>query len=110
MRRRVHQTSCESSSKKITKGVALLEHARDETSGFRRTIFQSGCGSVTIKTAHGDAEECATSQELLVCLAKAGAEFETDEQDVIDHEGPFTSIPISCDTEDGRADRTKHEH
>ena len=72
----------------VAKCVALLEHAGDETAGRWRTVFDGGCGGVSVQPAHCDAEECSHGEELLVGLAEACAELEDDEEDVVNYKGP----------------------
>jgi hypothetical protein len=65
-----------------------LQHAGDDTASGFGTVFQGRGGGVSVKTSHGDAEEGANSEELAVGLGEASAEFEDDEQDVVDDERP----------------------
>ena len=51
-------------------------------------IFEGGGGSITINTSHGDAEESADSEELVVGVAETCAKFEDDEEHVVDDEWP----------------------
>ena len=55
-----------------------------------RAIFQRGRRRVSVETTHGDTEKCSTGEELAVILAKAGPQFEDDEEDVVDDERPLS--------------------
>lgn len=51
----------------------LLEDAGHDTTGLCRAVFQ-GCGRcVSVQTAHGNAEQRATGEELLVGVAESGS-------------------------------------
>jgi len=95
----VHKTSCESSRQQVPKSIALLQHSRNQTTSFLWTIFQGCCGSITVQPAHCNSEQCSAGKELFVSLTETGPEFENDEKKIIDHEGPFSSISIRCETE-----------
>ena len=105
----IDEATGEGCSEQITKSVALLKHARDQATCFRRAVFD-GCGrSIAIQTTHCNAKERAHCQELLVGLAKAGAQLEDDEEEVVDDKGPLATISICSDTEYGGSDRSEHE-
>ena len=52
---------------------ALLEHAADETTRRRGAVLERRGGGVAVEAAHGDAEERAAPEELLVRVAEASA-------------------------------------
>ena len=105
----VDETTGEGRSEQVTKGVSLLKHAGDQATCFRRAVFEGGGGRIAIQPAHCNAKEGAHSQELLVGLAKAGAQLEDDEEDVVDDKGPLATISIGGDTEYRGSDRSEHE-
>jgi hypothetical protein len=51
----------------------LLEDSGNDTAGFRRAVFQRGGRCVSVQTAHGNAEQRATGEELLVGVAESGS-------------------------------------
>lgn len=110
VRRGVDQGATEGGRKQVAKRVALLEHARDHTTGLLWAVFQRRCGDVAIQTAHCNAKEGAAGQELLVCLTEARCQLQDNEQDIIDYEGPLSAIAIRCDTERDRTHGPQHQN
>ncbi|ANB12044.1 hypothetical protein AWJ20_277 [Sugiyamaella lignohabitans] len=62
--------------------------------------------SVTIQTAHGDAEERSTCQESAVGLGESRADFQDNEQKQIGNERPFTAPFITGKTKNEGANRS----
>lgn len=129
----VDETAGEGCCEQVSKGVSLLEHTGNDTSGSFWAVLEGGCGSISVESAHGNTEKSTHSKKLTVSLSKPGAKFEDDEENVVNHKGPsrrsisafgstgispseeviyipFPSIAIGSDTEDGRADGSEHEH
>lgn len=96
----VDETARERGSQEVAKGIALLQHTRDDATGLLGAVLERGGCGVAVQTAHGNAEEGAAGQELPVGLAESRAELEHDEQEVVDDEGPAAAIAICCDTEE----------
>ena len=98
MGRRIDQRSCKNGSQQISKRITLLQHTGENAASGLGTIFEGSGSGITVQTAHGNTEEGAHGEELLVGVAEAGAEFEDDEEDVVDDEGPFAAVAVRCDT------------
>lgn len=45
----------------------------------------------------------------LMCSAET-YQFEDNEENVIDDEGPFPTVAVGCDTEEDGADRSEHQY
>ena len=110
MARGVHEAPREDRRKQIPKGIALLQHAGDDTARRLGAVLERRGGGIAVESAHGDAEQGPHGQELLVVLREACAELEDDEEDVVDDEGPFPAVAVGGDAEDGRADGAQHQH
>ena len=106
----VNESSCKGSGEKIAKCISLLQHARNNTSGFRWTILDGSGSSVSVETSHGNSIDSPDCQKLLIGLTKASSKLENDEEDQVDNVGPFATVPISGDTECNGTDRSEHEH
>lgn len=64
--------------------------------------------SVSVQATHGNAKERPHTEKLLVCCAEPGAQFQHNEQDVVDDEGPLSSVAIGSKTKDDTANRSQH--
>ena len=84
----------------IADGVALLEDARRETTGFDGQVFERRGRSKAPDTTHGYAEERADSEELLECLDEAGTQLDEGDDEEVGDEGPFATVTVRDDTED----------
>jgi len=105
----VDQTAGKDGGEKVAKCITLLEHAADDTPGLCRTVLERCGGGIAVQTAHGDAIQCPHSQESFVSAAKSCREFEYDEQDVVDHKRPASSVAIGRNPENDSSDRAGHE-
>ena len=97
MGRSINERPRKHRSQQIAKRIALLEHTGKNATSSLGTIFESGGSSITIQTAHGDTEKGTHGEELLVGVTEAGAEFEDNEEDVVDDEGPLAAVSVGCD-------------
>ena len=88
----VNKAAGEGGREEVAEGVALLQHTRDDSAGFGRAIFEGSGGGVAVDSTHGDPEEGAHSQELFVGVGETCAEFEDDEEDIVDDEGPVVDV------------------
>lgn len=94
----VDETTRKCGGEQVAKGVALLEHPADDPSRFFGAIFQGRGCRIAVQSTHGNAEEGTAGQKLAVGVAEAGAQLQDDEEDVIDDEGPFSTIAIRRNT------------
>ena len=69
----VDKTSRKCRGQKIAERIALLQHARNDSTSFLRAILESCCSSITIQTTHCNAEKCSAGKELLVGLTKSSS-------------------------------------
>jgi len=106
----VNKSSCKSSGEEISKGISLLQHARNNTSGFRWTVLDGSGSSIAVKTSHGNSIDSPDCQKLLVGLAEAGTKLKNNKEDQVDDVGPFATVSISGDTECNGTDGSEHEH
>ena len=97
----VDKSSCKGRCQKISKSISLLKHSTDNAASGLWAILQCGCCSITVQSSHCNAKEGTAGKELLVCLAEAGSQLEDDKEEVIDNEGPLSTISVCRDTEDG---------
>ena len=97
MGRRVDQRPRKDRGQQISERIALLKHTGENATSGLGTILEGGGSRITIQATHGDTEEGAHGEELLVGVAKPGAEFEDDEEDVVDDEGPLAAVSVGCD-------------
>ena len=110
MRRRSNQGSGERGGEQVTKRIPLLKQTGHEPASLIRTILESGGGGISVHAAHGNPEEGPTGQELLVGVAEARTQFQGDEEEIVDDEGPLSAPAIRGDAENHAADRPKHQH
>lgn len=101
MRSSANQSTSKDHSKKVSKSITLLKHTRDETSSILGTILEGGGSGVTVQTTHGNTEQSTNGKELFVILTETSSQFENDEQNVVDDEGPLSAVTICGNTEDG---------
>jgi hypothetical protein len=106
----VDKASRKSSCQKITKSVALLQHAGNDSTCLLRAILESGCSSIAVQTTHCDTEQSSACKELLIVLAEACPQLENNEQEVVYDERPFSSVSIGCKTEDGGSNGPEHQN
>lgn len=104
------ETTRESSGQKVTKGISLLEHTRDQTTSSIWAVLEGSGSSVSVKSSHGNTEKGTASKELWVCLGETSTELKDDEENVVGDERPLASISVSSDTEDDGTNRTKHKN
>ena len=93
----VYESAGEGCSQEVPECITLLQHTGDETASCLRAVFEGSRCCVAVEAAHGDAEEGAAGEELLVGVAETGAELEDDEEDVVDDERPFAAVSVSGD-------------
>lgn len=127
MGRGIDKTTSEDCSKKISKGVSLLQHTGDNTSSSWGAILEGSGGCVTVKTTHSNTKERSAAEELLVGLGETSAlqnlacryhgrnstqtyQFQNNEQNVVDHKGPLSSISVCCQPKDYSSHRPQHQH
>lgn len=110
MRSGVDKATRKRSDQQVTKGVTLLQHSRDNTTGLWGTILQSSSSNITIQTTHGNTEKRTAGQELFVCLTETGTQLQDNEENVVGDKGPFPAVAIRQDTEDDGTDGTQHQH
>lgn len=94
MRGGIYQGAGEDCRQKVAESITLLQHARYDTSRRWRAVFQGRGGGVAIKPSHCNPEQSPACKELFVVLAKSCAEFEDDEEYIIDNKGPLSTISI----------------
>ena len=110
MARSVHQAPCEDHGEEIAKSIPLLKHTADDPPCGRWTVLKRGRSCIAVETSHCNTKQGSYRQKLLIVLAEASPQFQDDEKDVVYHKGPLPPVSIGGDTEDGRANRSKHEH
>lgn len=72
MRCSVDKSAREDCGEKVAECIALLEHSREDTTGFDRSIFKGCCSAVSVYSTHGDSEERTHTEELLITAGKMG--------------------------------------
>lgn len=110
MRCSINQGPSKRSSQQVAKGVTLLEQPRDNPPRLHGTILQGGGRGVPVKTAHGDSEQSATGEELLIGLAETRAELEHDEKNVVHNKRPLATPAVGGNAKGDGADGSEHEH
>lgn len=88
MARGVDETAGKGGRKQIPEGIALLQHAGNDTTGSIGAVLKGSGSSIAVEAAHGDTEKRTDGEKLIVGLGEACAEFEDDEEHVIDNERP----------------------
>lgn len=94
MRGRINQGTRKCCRQQISKRISLLKNTRDNPTSLQGTIFKGGGCSIAVYATHGDTEESSTGQELLVGLAKTGAQLEDDKKNIIDDKRPFAAPSV----------------
>jgi len=106
----IDQSAGEGCCQEIAKGIALLKHTRNNSTSFTRAIFECGSCGISIQSTHCNSVQGSYGQELLVCIAKASAKLEDDEENVVQDEGPLSSIAIGSNTKGDCANAPEHQH
>ena len=101
---RINQRPCKSRSQQISERIPLLKQTGNHTAGFIWAILQSRRRGISIHTAHGDSEKGPTCQELLVRVAEPRAQFQRDEEQIVDDKRPLSTPSIARYSEDDCAD------
>lgn len=73
VRCRVHEGAGKGGGQEIARGVTLLQHTAEQATGLVGDVFESGRGGVAVETAHGDAEEGASSKELAIRASESSS-------------------------------------
>lgn len=63
------------SRKTLWMTYTLLEDAAHEAASFLGEVLERCCRRVAVQTAHGDAEQGAAGEKLLICLAETRSLF-----------------------------------
>jgi hypothetical protein len=69
----IDESTRKDGSQEVSKCIPLLEHPRDDTSGFFGAILEGCSRCVSIEASHGNTEECSAGKELLVILSETSA-------------------------------------
>lgn len=86
----VYKCAGEGCGEEVAERVALLQHARNDTTSSVRTILQCCSCGISVQTPHCYAKQGPDRQKLAIRLGEASTELQGDKQNIVDYEWPVS--------------------